>query len=34
LRTAKRPRLIVGIGVSIVVLGVVLTVLGVELPRE
>ena len=34
LRESKRPRLIVGVAVAIVVLGVVLTILGVELPRE
>lgn len=34
LREAKNPRLIVGVGVAVVVVGIVLTVLGVELPRE
>jgi hypothetical protein len=34
LQEAKHPRLIVGGAVAIVVLGIVLTVLGVELPRE
>jgi hypothetical protein len=34
LREAKRPRLIVGVGVAVIVLGIVLTILGVELPRE
>jgi hypothetical protein len=34
LREAKRPRLIVGAAAAVVVLGVVLTVLGIELPRE
>jgi hypothetical protein len=34
LREAKRPRLILGAAAAIVVLGVVLTLLGVELPRE
>jgi hypothetical protein len=34
LREAKHPRLIVAGGVGVVVLGIVLTVLGVELPRE
>ena len=34
LREAKHPRLIVGAAAAVVVLGLVLTVLGVELPRE
>jgi hypothetical protein len=34
LREAKRPRLIVGAAAAVVALGVVLTLLGVELPRE
>jgi uncharacterized membrane protein len=34
LRDSKRPRVILAVGVGIVVLGVVLTVLGVALPRE
>jgi hypothetical protein len=34
LREAKRPRVIIGAVVATVVLGIVLTVLGVELPRE
>jgi undecaprenyl pyrophosphate phosphatase UppP len=34
LRQAKRPRLIVAIGVAAVLLIALLTVLGVELPRE
>jgi uncharacterized membrane protein (UPF0182 family) len=34
LREAKRPRLIVGAAAAIVALGVILTLLGVELPRE
>ncbi len=34
LREAKRPRLIVGLAAALVALGVVLTVLGIELPRE
>jgi len=33
-REAKRPKLIVGATAAVVVLGIVLTVLGVELPRE
>lgn len=33
-REAKRPRLIAGATVAIVALGIVLTILGVELPRE
>jgi uncharacterized membrane protein len=33
-REAKRPRLIAGAAIAIVVIGIVLTVLGVELPRE
>jgi hypothetical protein len=34
LREAKRPRLILGGVVAVVALGIVLTVLGIELPRE
>jgi hypothetical protein len=34
LRDAKRPRMIVGAAAAIVVLGVALTLLGIELPRE
>jgi hypothetical protein len=34
LREAKHPRLIVAAGAGIVLVGIVLTVLGVELPRE
>jgi hypothetical protein len=34
LREAKRPRLIVGAAAAVVGLGVVLTLLGIELPRE
>ena len=34
LRTAKHPRLIVWASVAIVVVGIVLTVMGVQLPRE
>jgi hypothetical protein len=34
LRQSKHPRLIVGAGAAVVVLGIVLTVLGVQLPRE
>jgi hypothetical protein len=34
LRESKHPRLIVGAGAAVVVVGIVLTVLGVELPRE
>jgi hypothetical protein len=34
LRESKRPRLILGAAAAIVVLGVLLTVLGIELPRE
>jgi hypothetical protein len=34
IRDSKRPKLIVGVGVAVIALGVVLTVLGVELPRE
>jgi Na+/proline symporter len=34
IREARRPRLVVGLIVGIVVVGVVLTVLGVKLPRE
>jgi uncharacterized membrane protein len=33
-REAKRPRLIAGAAVAIVAAGVVLTILGIELPRE
>jgi hypothetical protein len=33
-REAKRPKLILGAAAAVVVLGIVLTVLGVELPRE
>ena len=33
-REAKRPRLIAGATIGIVALGIVLTILGVELPRE
>jgi hypothetical protein len=34
LRESRHPRLIIGVATAIVALGVVLTVLGVELPRE
>ena len=34
LREAKRPRVIIGAVVATVLVGIVLTVLGVELPRE
>jgi uncharacterized membrane protein YcfT len=34
LRESRHPRLIVGAGAAVVVVGIVLTVLGVELPRE
>jgi hypothetical protein len=34
LRQAKHPRLIIGGAAALVLLGIVLTVLGVELPRE
>ena len=34
LRESKHPRLILGAGAAVVVLGIVLTVLGVQLPRE
>jgi hypothetical protein len=34
LRGAKHPRVIVGAALAIVALGVLLTVLGIELPRE
>jgi hypothetical protein len=34
LREAKHPRLIVGAGAALLVIGVVFTVLGIELPRE
>jgi hypothetical protein len=34
LREARRPRLILGLVAGVIVLGVVLTVLGIELPRE
>jgi hypothetical protein len=34
LRDAKRPRMIVGAAAAVVVLGVALTLLGIELPRE
>jgi len=34
LRQARHPRLIMGAAAAVVVLGIVLTVLGVELPRE
>jgi uncharacterized membrane protein YcfT len=34
LRDSKHPRLIVGAGAAVVVVGIVLTVLGVQLPRE
>jgi preprotein translocase subunit Sec61beta len=34
LRESKHPRLIVGAGAAVVVLGIVLTVLGIQLPRE
>jgi len=34
LRESKHPRLVVGAGAAVVVVGIVLTVLGVELPRE
>ncbi len=33
-REAKRPKLILGAAAAVLVLGIVLTVLGVELPRE
>jgi len=34
IRESKRPRLIVGLAAGVIVLGVVLTLLGIELPRE
>jgi hypothetical protein len=34
LRESRHPRLIVGAAVAVVALGIVLTVLGIELPRE
>jgi uncharacterized membrane protein YcfT len=34
LRESKHPRLIVGAGAAVVVLGIVVTVLGIQLPRE
>ena len=34
LRQSRHPRLILGAAAAVVVLGIVLTVLGVELPRE
>jgi hypothetical protein len=34
LREARRPRLILGLVAGVIVVGVVLTVLGIELPRE
>ena len=34
LRESKHPRLFVGAGAAVVVLGIVLTVLGIQLPRE
>jgi uncharacterized membrane protein len=34
LRDAKRPRMIVGAAAAVVVLGVALTLLGIELPHE
>ncbi len=34
LRESRRPRLVVGLIVGVVLVGLVLTVLGVELPRE
>ena len=34
LREARRPHLIIGATAAVVVLGVVLTLLGIELPRE
>jgi hypothetical protein len=34
IRDSKRPRLIVGLAGAVIVLGVVLTLLGIELPRE
>ena len=34
MRESKHPRLIVGAGAAVVVLGIVLTVLGIQLPRE
>jgi hypothetical protein len=34
LRESKRPRLILGATAAIVVLGILLTLLGIELPRE
>jgi hypothetical protein len=34
LRESKHSRLIVGAGAAVVVLGIVLTVLGIQLPRE
>ncbi len=34
LRESRRPRLILGLAAGVVVLGVVLTLLGIELPRE
>ena len=34
LRESRRPRLILGLAAGVVVLGVLLTLLGIELPRE
>jgi hypothetical protein len=34
LREARRPRLILGLAGAVIVLGVLLTLLGIELPRE
>jgi hypothetical protein len=34
LRESKRPRLIIGASLAILLLGVLLTLLGIELPRE
>ena len=34
LRESRRPRLILGLTAAVIVLGVLLTVLGIELPRE
>jgi uncharacterized membrane-anchored protein len=34
LRGSRRPRLILGLAAAVIVLGVLLTLLGIELPRE
>jgi hypothetical protein len=34
LREARRPRLILGLAGAVILLGVLLTLLGIELPRE